>query len=314
MPYVVRRLALMIPTLVGVTVLASLILRLLPGSALELLAAEQGANTTETALIEQRLGLDRPWVTQYGTWAAGLFRGDLGTSLVGERPIADEVRRRLPVTLEMGALGLIFASAMAIPLGVISAVRQNTALDYVTRSLAIAALALPGFWLGTLIMVWPAVWWDWSPTLAYVDLWVDPVANLKQMWIPSALLGVYLVGFEMRLTRTMMLEVLRQDYMRTARAKGLSSRAVVIQHGLKNALIPVLTLVGLQVPFVIGSAVVFEQIFAIPGIGSLLLEALSRRDFPIIQAINFVMAVVVLMTNLVIDITYPLIDPRIRYD
>ncbi|MPZ23692.1 MAG: ABC transporter permease subunit [Dehalococcoidia bacterium] len=310
--YMGRRLLLVIPTVIGITILASLMVRLLPGSALELLVVQQGGTEEDRDRIESELGLDRSWVAQYTDWVGGAATGDFGDSLITRRSIGEELERRLPVTMEMGLLALFFSSAIAIPVGIISAVNQDKLVDHFVRSLAIGAVAIPGFWLGTLVMVWPAKLWGWSPPLEYIDLWVDPIANLKQMWIPSLLLGIALSGAEMRMTRTMMVEVLRQDYIRTARAKGLAGRVVVARHALSNAMIPVITLIGIQVPFVVSGTVVLESIFLIPGVGTLMLESLATRDFPVIQAVVLMMAIVVLVANLLTDITYTMLDPRIR--
>lgn len=312
--YLMRRVLLLIPTLIAVTVLVSLIVRLLPGSAIEVLAAQQGfTEKADLTKLNHELGLDKPWPQQYWDSTSGMLRGDLGSSLRTRRPVTGELKARLPVSLELAALAFVVALVVAIPIGVLSAVRRNTPIDYIARSFAIAGLALPGFWLATLVIVWPAIWWGWSPPLTFTPFQDNPIENLKQLWIPAVLLGLYFVGFLMRMTRAMMLEVLRTDYVRTARAKGLSSHIVLRRHSLPNALIPIITVIGLQVPVLVGGAVVYESIFSIPGVGRYLLEAAQNRDYPVIQGVNVVLATVVLVANLVADISYGIIDPRVRF-
>ncbi|GBD22947.1 Dipeptide transport system permease protein DppB [bacterium HR29] len=311
--YVVNRLILLIVSLLGVTVLVALIVRLLPASAIEVLAAQQGfSEAADLDRLEHELGLDRPFLVQYGTWLAGVLRGDFGDSLRTRRPISDELKARLPVSLQLAGMAFVVAVAVAIPVGVLSAVRQNTLLDYTARSLAITGVALPGFWVATLVVVWPSVWWGWSPPLTYTSFMDDPLTNVSQMWIPAVLLGLYFVGFLMRMTRAMMLEVLRSDYVRTAWAKGLAPRVVILRHALRNALIPIVTVIGLQLPVLVGGAVVYEMVFTVPGIGRLLLEAVQNRDYPVTQAVNFVLAGIVLTANLAVDLSYTALDPRVR--
>jgi peptide/nickel transport system permease protein len=311
--YIIRRLVLLVPSLILVTVLVSLIIRLLPGGAIDVLLAQQGfAQQEDRAKLEAELGLDRPWPEQYLTWVGGIFRGDLGDSLRTRRSITGELQARLPVTLQLAAVAFLFAVLIAIPIGVLSAVKQDTLTDYVARSLAIGAVALPGFWIATLVVVWPSVWWGWSPPVTYTRFLDDPLENLSKIWLPALLLALYLVGYLMRMTRAMMLEVLRSDYVRTARAKGLAPLAVIGRHGLRNALIPVVTVIGLQIPVLIGGAVVYETVFSIPGIGRYMLEAASNRDYPVIQGVNLVLATTVLLINLIVDVAYTRLDPRIH--
>jgi peptide/nickel transport system permease protein len=311
--YIIRRLALLIPSLIIVTILVSLIIRLLPGKAIDVLLAQQGFTVAaDRAKLEAELGLDQPWPQQYLTWVGGIVRGDLGESLRSRRDITGELKVRLPITLELAAIAFVFALVIAIPIGVFSAVKQDSVLDYVARSLAIGAVALPGFWLATLIVVWPSVWWGWSPPVTYTRFQDDPIENLSKIWLPALLLALYLVGYLMRMTRAMMLEVLRSDYIRTARAKGLGGLTVVNRHALRNALVAVVTVIGLQIPVLIGGAVVYETVFSIPGVGRYMLDAAANRDYPVIQGINLVLATVVLLVNLVVDITYTRLDPRIR--
>jgi peptide/nickel transport system permease protein len=241
------------------------------------------------------------------------LQGDLGRSLWTSTPVTEQLAARLPVTLELSVLALAVALVVALPIGIYSAIRQDTAGDYLARSFSILMLAVPSFWLGTLVMVLPSIWWGWSPQIEYIPLTRDPVKNLGQMILPAVILGTSLSAILMRFTRTMMLEVLRQDYIRTAWAKGLSERLVVIRHALRNALIPVVTLIGLQAPLLIGGAVIIEQIFVIPGMGLLLLEAVSQRDYPIVTGVFLVVGLCVMLINLLVDLSYGLLDPKVRY-
>jgi peptide/nickel transport system permease protein len=312
--YIVRRLAALVPTLFFASLIVFVTVRLIPGSVIDLMLSQNdiavGANRAQ---LEAALGLDRPVYVQYLRWVGALLRGDLGRSLWHNTPVTAQLAERLPVTFELGVLALTIALCVALPIGVYSAVRQDTAGDYLTRSFSILMLAIPGFWLGTLVMVLPSIWWGWSPAIRYVAFWQDPLANLAQMAVPAVILGTSLSAYTMRLTRTMMLEVLRQDYIRTAFAKGLSEGPVVVRHALRNALIPVVTLIGLQAPLLIGGAVIMEQIFVIPGMGLLLLEAVSQRDYPIITGVFLVVGVAVVLINLLVDLSYGLLDPKVRY-
>ncbi len=312
--YIVRRLAALVPTLFFASLIVFVTVRLIPGSVIDLMLSQNdiavGANRAQ---LEAALGLDRPVYVQYLRWVGAVLRGDLGRSLWHNTPVTAQLAERLPVTFELGVLALTIALCVALPIGVYSAVRQDTAGDYLTRSFSILMLAIPGFWLGTLVMVLPSIWWGWSPAIRYVAFRHDPLANLAQMAVPALILGTSLSAYTMRLTRTMMLEVLRQDYIRTAFAKGLSEGPVVVRHALRNALIPVVTLIGLQAPLLIGGAVIMEQIFVIPGMGLLLLEAVSQRDYPIITGVFLVLGVCVMLVNLMVDLSYGTLDPRIRY-
>jgi len=260
------------------------------------------------------LGLDKPIWEQYARWMGGiLLAGDFGRSLWGNTPVAELLVARLPVTFELGLMALVVALAVAIPIGAYSAMRQDTAGDYLGRSFSILMLAVPSFWMGTMVMVFPSMWWGWSPEVKFVPFRQDPLHNLSQMILPAIILGTSLSAVTMRLTRTMMLEVLRQDYIRTAWAKGLTETLVVARHALRNALIPVVTLIGLQAPLLIGGAVIMEQIFVIPGMGLLLLEAVNQRDYPIITGVFLIVGVAVMMINLLVDLSYGMLDPKVRY-
>ncbi len=311
--YIIRRLVLLLVTLFGVSVFVFGLIRLLPGDAVTMLLQDY-AYAENLDALRAKLGLDRPVYIQYWEWLGRVLRGDLGQSLRSRQPIVDELARRLPITAELGILAMFIGLAISIPIGVLSAVKQDTLTDYVARGVAVAALAVPGFWLGTLVITFPSIWFRWTPPLQYTPLHVDPVKNLSHVIIPAAILGIGLSGTLMRLTRATMLEVLRQDYIRTAWAKGLAWRVVVFRHALKNALIPVVTVLGLQVSVLVGGSVVMEQIFVIPGMGRYLLEAIQYRDYPVVQALNLVFALVILLSNLTVDIVYAYLDPRIQYD
>lgn len=314
--YLVRRLLALVPTLFFASVIVFVTVRLIPGDIIDLMMSQNdiSANRKDREALEAALGLDRPMHTQYFRWVGAiLFSGDMGKSLWQNTPVTEQILQRLPVTFQLGFMALVVALAVAIPIGVFSAIRQDTAGDYAARSFSILMLAIPSFWLGTLVIVFPSIWWGWSPEIKFVGFFRDPMSNLSQMIVPAVILGTSLSAVTMRMTRAMMLEVLRQDYVRTAWAKGLGEPLVVFRHALRNALIPVVTLVGLQAPILIGGAVIMEQIFVIPGMGLLLLEAVSQRDYPIITGVFLVVGLAVMLINLVVDLSYGLLDPKVRY-
>jgi len=268
--------------------------------------------TRET--IEKALGLDVPVYVQYLRWMKNLLlHGDLGDSLWQATTVSEEILARLPVTFELGIIALTIGLLIAIPIGVYSAIRQDTIGDYAGRTVAILGMAVPGFWLATMIMIYPAMWWGWSPSIDLPHFTEAPLENLKTFIVPGSVLGFALAGVTMRMTRAMMLEVLRQDYIRTAWAKGLSERIVILRHALKNALIPVITLIGLQVPILIGGTIVMEQIFVLPGMGLLMFEAINQRDYPVITGVMLVIGIFVLVVNLIVDMSYGYLDPKVRY-
>ena len=326
--YIVRRLLLIIPTLFLVTVIVFLTVRFIPGDLIDLMAADvegQGEVTPEeiAEMIRHDLGLDQPILLQYlrwlGAWQqedgtfSGILEGNLGASLWTKRPILGEIANKVPISLELGIIAIITGLLIAFPIGIYSAIRQDTIGDYMGRSIAIFFMAVPGFWLATMVWVFPSKWWGWAPSVFYIPIGEDFLGNIKQFIIPGILMGMVMSGVTMRMMRTMMLEVLRQDYIRTAWAKGLRERVVVIRHALKNALIPVITIVGLQLPILIGGTVIMEQIFNLPGMGRFMVESLGARDYTVISGINVMMASVILLANLLVDLTYGWLDPRIRY-
>jgi peptide/nickel transport system permease protein len=314
--YAIRRLLALVPTLLFASLIVFLTVRLIPGDVIDLMLSQNDISASKTSRVqlEAALGLDTPMPLQYARWVGGIvFQGSLGRSLWQDTPVTSLLAERMPVTFELGLLALIVAVTVALPIGILAAIRQDTIGDYIGRSFSILMLAVPGFWLGTLVIVFPSIWWGWSPPIQYIPFWSDPLGNLVQMIVPAAILGCALSAVTMRMTRTMMLEVLRQDYIRTAWAKGLNERTVVIRHALRNALIPVVTLIGLQAPVLIGGAVIMEQIFVIPGMGLLLLDAVSQRDYPIITGVFLVVGVVVQLINLAVDLSYGFLDPKVRF-
>ena len=315
--YTLRRVLLMIPTFILVTVTVFFLVRFIPGSVIDQMISEMGASgggrDATRATIEAALGLDVPIHVQYVRWLGGVFHGDLGKSLWTGVPVMEDILNRLPVTAELGFLGITVALLIALPIGIYSAVRQDTAGDYLGRTIAIIFISVPSFWIGTIVMVYPSIWLKWSPPIEYIPINKDFVANIKQFIIPAAILGLVLSGGTMRMTRTMMLEVLRQDYIRTAWEKGLTESAVVLKHALKNALIPVISIIGTYIPILIAGSVIIEQIFVLPGTGLLLVEALNKRDYSVISGLNVFTATVVIGINLVVDLVYCILDPRVTY-
>ena len=315
--YIIRRVLLLIPTFILLTVLVFLSVRFLPGDLIDTMAGE-GYGTqkpTDRKAIEQMLGLDVPVHVQYGRWLGGLLlHGTLGRSMIEQIPVEEKLLAHLPVTLELGILGILIGLLIALPVGIYSALRQDTVGDYAGRSFAIVGLATPDFWLATMIIIYPAVWWAWMPPLELVPFSEDPLGHLEMFLLPALVLGTGLAATTMRLTRTMMLEVLRQDYIRTAWAKGLKEKVIIVRHAIKNALIPVVTLIGLQLPILIGGSVILENLFALPGMGRVLLLALTERDYPIVSGANLFYALLVMAGNLLIDLIYPYLNPKVRYE
>lgn len=313
--YLVRRLLILLPTLLIASVIVFVTVRLIPGDVLDIMLSQNdlSAGKANREELTRALGLDRPMAEQYVCWLGGLVQGDLGRSLWQSTFVAELLWARLPVTFELSVMALAVALLIALPIGVYSAIRQDSPGDYVARSFAVLLLAVPGFWVETMVMVFPSIWWGWAPETRYVPFADNPLQNLHQMIIPAIVLGMSLSALTMRMTRTMMLEVLRQDYIRTAWAKGLSEPLMLRRHALRNAVIPVVTLIGLQAPLLIGGAVIVEQIFVIPGMGLLFLDAVNQRDYPIITGVFLVVGVLVMLVNLFVDLSYGLLDPKVRY-
>jgi peptide/nickel transport system permease protein len=310
--YILKRLLLIIPTLLLVTVIVFALTRLIPGDVVVLMFEEK-AYAKDLDALRAKLGLDKPLYMQYAAWVGKVVQGDLGESLWTKRPVLEEVIRRLPVSAELGAMAIVVALLLALPVGVLSAIRQDTAQDYTARSLAIVGLSVPGFWKATLVIVLPSIWFGWAPPLQFTAYAEDPWQHLSQFIAPAIILGIASGASIMRLTRALMLEVLRQDYIRTAWSKGLRERRVVLKHAFKNAIIPVVTIVGIQIGQIASGTVIMETIFGLPGMGRFLVDAIYQRDYPVVQGVNLLIASIIVCVNLLVDMTYAYLDPRIRY-
>ncbi|MBI4307440.1 MAG: ABC transporter permease [Chloroflexi bacterium] len=311
--YFVRRLLLLIPTVFLVSVFVFSIIRFFPGDVIVVLFRDADLTQADRARERARLGLERPIHEQYAIWVASVLRGDLGRSFFNKQPVLEEMKLRIPVTAELGLLAILFGLVLAIPTGVVSAVRQDTWMDYLMRGFSIGALSVPGFWIATVVIIALTLWFRWIPSLTYVPLVKDPVENLKQFLIPAVILGISMSGTLMRMTRTTLLEVLRQDYIRTAWAKGLRERAILGRHALRNALIPVVTILGVEVARVVSASVVMETIFDLPGVGKYIVDTIVVRDYPAVQGINLFLAVFILVVNLLVDVSHGYLDPRVRF-
>ncbi len=314
--YIIRRILLLIPTFLILTVLVFTFIRIMPGNIIDLMvlqAPHEGNEQIDVAAVKARLGLDRPALTQYWDWLSHLVRGDMGESLWTRRSVTKDVLGRLPVTFELGLFAFIIAQLVAFPIGILSAIRQDTIGDYLSRSFTVLFVAAPSFWLGTMIMVFPSIWWGWSPEIQYIKPTENLGGNLVQFLVPASIMGIGMAALEMRMLRTTVLDVLRQDYVRTAWSKGLKERAVLLRHVLKNASIPVVTIISGQIPVMIGGAVIIENIFNLPGMGRLFVESVFRRDYPYITGMNALFCLTGLILILLCDLSYAWLDPRIRY-
>ena len=312
--YVIRRLLLSVPVLLLSSLIVFGLMRVMPGDALTALMGESGnVSAKDLQKLQKDLGLDRPYYQQYGIWLWQMVSLNPGYSIFTNEPIPVALKKAIPVTLELAMLAIILGLTIAIPVGVLSATRQDTASDYVGRVVAVSGLSIPDFWLGTLVITFAAIWFHWIPPIGYVSLWDSPWKNLQQFLLPAAILGFRLSAATMRMTRSTVLEVLREDYVRTAWAKGLAGKVVVYKHALKNALIPVVTIVGGQLGVLLAGTVVVETIFALPGMGRLTVEAILYRDYPIVQTNVMLGAATLVTLNLIVDLTYAWLDPRIRY-
>lgn len=323
--YFIRRVLLVIPTLVLVTFIVFVTIRLVPGSVVDMMASNlQITDQAGRDAIAHELGLDVPLGSQYLRWVglakgndgkvSGLLQGNLGNSLWTQTPVARDFAARWPVTLELTIVGLITSLLIALPIGIYSAIRQDTVGDYIARSAGILLIAVPTFWIGTMIIVTPFFWHFYRPPIRYIAFGTDPLTNIRLILVPGIIIGMGMSGTVVRMMRTTMLDVLRQDYIRTAWAKGLSEWLIIFRHALKNALIPVVTIVGLQASLLIGEAVIVEKIFNLPGLGSLLVDAASERDYPIVSAVLLLVALIVVAVNMLVDLSYHLLDPRIQHD
>lgn len=317
--YIARRLLGLIPILIGISIIVFLIMRMLPGDVAAMILmggsedATTGASAEAIAQLREQLGLNLPLYQQYLDWVWGLLHLDGGVSLWTQKPVFQEIASRLPLTIELALMGLVLSLVIAIPVGVVSAVRQNTWMDYLFRSVSIVGLAVPSFWLATLLILCMTLWFGWTPPLGYVGLTQDPWLNFQQLFLPALVIGVSNAAVLARMTRSAMLEVLREDYVRTAWAKGLNLRAVLSVHALRNAMLPIMTLASIELGQLLGGTVVMETIFTLPGMGRYLIDAIFHRDYPVVQAIILLMGALFVVINLVVDILYGVVDPRIRY-
>ena len=314
--YVIRRLLLAVPTLFILTVLVFMLVRFLPGNIIDMMESDLEALDWELDRegFLRLMGLDVPFYVQYARWMGGMFlHGTLGESLFAGHTVEEKILAALPVTIQLGAMSFVLAQLIALPVGIYSAIRQDTPADYVARTIAIIGMATPNFWLALMVMIYPTIWWGWAPPIEYIPFTENPLGSIGMLIIPSVIVGTAMSAGTMRLTRTMMLEVLRQDYVRTARSKGLKERVVIYRHSVKNALIPIVTVVGGQLPILIGGSVIIENIFVLPGLGRLFVDALAQRDYPMVSGINLFFGTAILLNNLFIDLLYPFVDPRVRY-
>lgn len=313
--YVIGRLLLMVPTLLGVAILTFVIMRMVPGDIVELRYASGGAGVSQELIDQERalLGLDKPMYAQFADWMGGIVRLDFGTSLWTGRSVIDEIAVRLELSIELAVLATLLAIALAVPLGILAAIKQDTWVDYLIRIFSIGGLAMPSFWIGILIVLFLLTVFYWSPPLTFTPFFQDPVANLAQLIWPAIAVGYRYAAVAMRMTRSSVLEVMREDYIRTARAKGNAERAVVVRHALRNSLLPVVTVISLEFAFLVGGLVVTEQVFNLNGIGKLLVDAVAHRDYTLIQALVLLLASVFVFVNFLVDMLYVVLDPRIRY-
>ncbi len=318
--YIAKRTLLFVPTIIMVTIAIFVLLRVVPGDpAVMLLAGGEGGGEENEYTQEQltalraKLGTDKPIVAQYGIWVWNMLQLDFGTSFFYETPVSEDLRQKFPVTLELSILATVLAIIVAVPLGVISAIKQDSLADYATRLITIAGVAIPNFWLAILMIFFLVLIFGWMPPIVYVSLWEDPTSNLKQLFFPAVALGFSNMAFIARVTRSAMLEVFREDYIRTARSKGLREAVVVFRHALKNALLPVVTISGYEFGRLMAGTIIIEVIFMVPGMGRLLVTSIFHRDFPMIQAVIVLITVLVLVLNMALDLLYAWLNPRIRY-
>ena len=310
--YAMRRLLVMIPVILLVTIGVAGMMRLVPGDPATLALGQQ-ATEEDRDRFREKYHLNDPFIVQYVNWWGDVAQGNLGTSVVQRTNVTDELKDKLPSTLELLILGTFFTIIIGVPLGVVSALKQNSILDYFIRFLSILGLSVPSFWLATLVIVLPARWWGYLPPLSKVEFWDDPLRNLQQYSVPALVIAIAASAGIMRLTRSSVLEVMRNDYIRTARAKGLRERLVVVRHVLRNAMIPVVTVIGLQIAALVGGAVIIEIVFNLQGIGFLFINSIIYRDYPVIQGLVLFLATIFLLINLAVDLSYGLLDPRIQY-
>ena len=312
--YITRRLLIAIPSLIIVTILIAGLIRLQPGDVVMAMLSEAGYLTDdEIKVMRAELGLHRSFPVQYADWITGVLRGDLGESLWTRRDVLETLATRSRVSVQLALMAMAVAVLAAVPLGILSAVRQNTWMDYVARMFSITGLSVPDFFLATMLLYVLSVWVGWLPNFGYTPPWEDPWANVQAFIFPALIVGYRFSAISARMTRSAMLEVLRQDYVRTARSKGLLERVIIVKHALRNALIPVVTIMGSQLSFLLGGLVIIEVVFSLPGVGTMGFEAIQVRDYPVVQGVVLFTALLFIGTNLLVDLSYAVIDPRIRY-
>lgn len=304
---------MLVPTLIGMSIIIFLMLRLLPGDIVDIIAGSD-AQTDSAARerLRDAMGLSDPLYVQYGRWIWNLLQGDPGVSMRSGRPVGELLWKALPITIELALLSVVIATVVAVPLGVISAVRRDTGMDYGSRVFGLIGLSLPNFWIATLLLLFTSKTFGWVPSIRYIPIWEDPIGNLQQFAMPAFAVAIQLMAIIMRMTRATMLEVLNQDYVRTARAKGLAERLIVYRHALRNALIPVVTVIGFQLGALMGSSAIIEVIFGLNGVGNTLLQAIFNRDYTLVQAAVLYLAIVFVLINLIVDLLYAVLDPRIK--
>jgi peptide/nickel transport system permease protein len=312
--YIIRRLLMMIPVLLLVIVAIFIMVRVMPGDIADIIASDPRLDQGFITDLRGQLGLDQPLYVQFFSWFGNTLRGDLGKSMWTGQPCIEEIGRALPVTLEVALFAILISSALALVVGVICAVRQDTPIDYILRVVSIMGLSAPGFWIALLLITFGALWFKWTPPLGYTPFFTDPAVNLQQILPASGTLGVLLFAVVARMLRSSMLEVVREDYIRTAWAKGLGERAVILGHALRNAIIPAVTVLGNQLAALLGGSVIIETIFGLPGFGQLIFRSITMRDYSLIQASVLIMALMLVTLNLLVDILYAYLDPRIRYE
>jgi peptide/nickel transport system permease protein len=314
--YIIKRVLLLIPTVLVVCIITFALMRVIPGTAVDQIIAQySSAGIVKTREeVEVMLGMDKPAIVQFFSWLGGLFKGDMGTSFFQSATVSEIIFTKLPVTLELSVMILILSNLISIPLGLVCAARQDTLLDNVIRVVSVVLMSIPVFWLATLVLVYPAVWWKYAPPSTYYSIFVNPSKNLQMFLIPAILGSVTQAGMQIRLVRTMTLENLRQDYVRTAWAKGANERRALTNHALRNTMIPVITSIGGAVAGLIGGSVVLENMFNIPGIGNTLITALNSRDYPLVQGCVLIFSILVMIVNLLVDIAYKWVDPRVEIE
>ena len=312
--YILRRFILLVPTLIGTSLLIFLMVRLMPGDIVDVLVGADSSATPEAkAELRRKFGIDQPIPIQYIRWVGGILQGDLGISLYTREPITLKLVQALPITLELAFLAIVMSVLVAVPLGVVSAVKRNSNTDFWVRIAGLIGLAFPNFWLATMFLLITSLYFSWVPPVIFIPLTENPIGNLIQMFFPALALSVQLMAVEMRMSRASMLEVLRQDYIRTARAKGLREAVVVFKHALKNSFIPVITVIGIQMGALMGGSVIIEQIFGLPGVGWNLVQGILGRDYPMVQVTSLFLATIFILVNLLVDVSYAWLDPRIKY-